>query len=86
MVWCRRCFTGFIVNIALEDRDGCVDREEGIALVKKYDEEFPSKFYKEFLEYVDITEDEFNQTVDNFRSPHLWEKIDNQWKLKFKIT
>ena len=69
-----------------EIRNGKIDREEGIALVKKYDEEFPSKFYKEFLDYIDITEDEFHQIVDNFRSPHLWEKINNQWKLKFKIT
>tara|TARA_B100001057_G_C22840205_1_gene946777 strand:+ start:930 stop:2129 length:1200 start_codon:yes stop_codon:yes gene_type:complete len=69
-----------------EIRNGKIDREEGIALVNKYDEEFPIKFYKEFLEYIDITEEEFNQIVDNFRSPHLWKKIDNQWKLKFRIS
>lgn len=55
-----------------EIRDGHITREEGIALVKRYDGEFPSRWFDEFLEYLNITEDHFWKVVDRFRSPHIW--------------
>jgi hypothetical protein len=50
----------------------------GVTLVHKYDQEFPRKYFKDFLEYIDIAEDVFAQTVDKFRSPHLWHKVYGQ--------
>jgi hypothetical protein len=70
---------------AHEIRDGKITREEGVALVKKYDGEFPSKYYSEFLNFCDISEDEFWAAVDSWRSPHLWKKIDGEWKLRFIV-
>ena len=69
-----------------EIRNDKINREEGIALIKKYDHEFPKKYFKEFLKYINISEIEFWKTIDNFRSPHLWEKRDNVWKLKHSIN
>ena len=42
-----------------EIRNGKITREEGVALVKKYDQEFPEKFFQEFLDYISIDESEF---------------------------
>ena len=67
---------------AHEVRDGHITREEAAALVKKYDGEFPKKHFKEFLDYVDMTEDEFLQVCDRFRPDHLWELRGNHWALK----
>jgi N-acetyl sugar amidotransferase len=72
-------------DAAQEIRNDKIDRQEGIALVKKYDNEFPQKYFKEFLEYIDISEKEFWKVIDNFRSPHLWEKKSSEWILKEKI-
>lgn len=74
-------------DAAHEIRDGHLTREEGIALVKRYDGEFPKKYFKEFLEYLDITEKEFWEVIDFYRalSPHLWEKINGKWTLKKQI-
>ena len=69
-------------DAAQEIRNNKITREEGSQLVKKFDEEFPKKYFKEFLEYISLTEEQFNETVDRFRSPHLWEKIDDEWVLK----
>ena len=69
-------------DAAQEIRNNKITREEGAQLVKKFDEEFPKKYFKEFLEYISLTEDQFHETVDRFRSPHLWEKIDDEWVLK----
>jgi N-acetyl sugar amidotransferase len=61
-------------DAAQEIRNGKITREEGVALVKKFDQEFPVRFFKEFLEYIDTTEEEFFATVDKYRSPHMWGK------------
>ena len=65
-----------------EIRNGKITREEGITLVKQYDSEFPNKYFKEFLEYIDVDEKRFHQIIDSFRSPHLWDKVNDVWKLK----
>ena len=43
-------------DAAHEIRDGHITREEGIALMKRYEGEFPKKYFTEFLEYLDISE------------------------------
>ena len=68
-----------------EIRNEKITREEGIALVKKYDQEFPKKYFKEFLEYISIDESEFWDIIDKYRPPHLWTKENNEWKLKHTI-
>lgn len=71
---------------AHEIRDKHITREEGVSLVKKYDGEFPKKYFKEFLEYVDMTEDQFWEVAEKFRNPALWEKQNNEWKLKNQVN
>lgn len=70
---------------AHEIRDGKIDREEGVALVKKYDGEYPKKYYQEFLEYCDLTDEEVHEVIDSWRSDHLWEKKNGKWQLKHAV-
>ena len=73
-------------DAAQEIRNDKITREEGVVLVKKYDSEFPNKYFKEFLEYIDLSEDKSWKILDSFRSPHLWSKNDkNKWILKEQI-
>lgn len=72
-------------DTAHEIRDGHLTREEAVNLVRDYDGEFPQKHFQTFLEYCDMTEDYFWRVIDSWRSPHLWEKIDNKWRLKYKV-
>jgi len=72
-------------DAAQEVRNEKITRDEAITLVRKFDSEFPKKYFKEFLNYIEITEEEFFKTIDNFRSPHLWTKKNDEWKLNFKI-
>jgi hypothetical protein len=65
-----------------EVRNKKIDRAEAIELIKKYDNEFPKKYFNEFLDYISLNEKSFWKIVDKFRSPHLWKKDENQkWKL-----
>ena len=68
-----------------EIRDRKIDREEGMALVRRYDGEFPRKYFDEFLEFCAITEDEFHEVVDSWRSDHLWFRDNEQWKLRHAV-
>jgi len=69
-------------DTAHEIRDGKITREEGIALVQRYDGEFPKKHLAEFLEYCDITEEQLTEVIDSWRSDHIWEQVDGVWQLK----
>jgi N-acetyl sugar amidotransferase len=69
-----------------EVRNDKITREEAIYLVRKYDAEFPNKYFKEFLHYIDTSEKEFWATIDKFRSPHIWNKKDDAWELRHTIS
>ena len=73
-------------DAAQEIRNGKISRDEGVALVKKFDLEFPKKYFHEFLEYIEISEKEFWHIIDEARSPHIWKKKGNEWLLKSKIS
>jgi len=73
-------------DAAQEVRNQKITREEAVILVRKYDSEFPEKYFKDFLNYISISEKEFWETVDKFRSPHLWEKnLQEKWSLKNQV-
>ena len=74
-------------DAAQEVRNDKITREEAVALVKKFDQEFPHKFYTDFLEYIGTTDFEFWSSIDKHRSPHLWSKgADGQWKLRHTVA
>lgn len=73
-------------DAAQEVRNGKITRDEAVYLVHKFDQEFPSRYFSEFLEYIDISEAEFWQIVDRFRSPHLWERRENEWHLRHQVS
>jgi N-acetyl sugar amidotransferase len=73
-------------DTAHEIRDGKIMRDEGIALIKKYDGEFPKKYFSDFLSYCSIEEKEFWEIVDSWRSDHIWFQNEmGEWKLKKPI-
>ncbi|MBI4969627.1 MAG: N-acetyl sugar amidotransferase [Rhodospirillales bacterium] len=73
-------------DAAQEIRNGHLTRDEGIALVNRYDGEFPKKYFPEFLDYIGIDEDTFWKSIDACRSPHLWCKEGNDWVLRHKVA
>ncbi|OGE30440.1 LPS biosynthesis protein [Candidatus Daviesbacteria bacterium RIFCSPHIGHO2_02_FULL_36_13] len=71
----------------MEIRNKHISREEAIALVRRYDGEFPKKYFAEFLEYLGITEKEFWEIIEFYRksSPHLWKKVKGEWRLTHNV-
>lgn len=70
---------------AQEIRNGDITRDEAIALIRRYDGEYPHQYLKSCLDYMDITEQQFHDVIDEARTPHLWKLVGNDWKLKQPI-
>ena len=69
-----------------EIRNHHIERDEAVALVHRYDEEFPRKYFPEFLDYLDLDEAEFFEITDRFRSPHLWRQTNDGWELRHRVS
>lgn len=59
-------------------RLGYITRDEGIALVKRFDS-VKSSDLKRWLRYVGWTEEEFDKVCDGFRDKRVWKKENNKW-------
>ncbi len=70
---------------AQEIRNGDLTRDEGIALVKRFDGEFPQKYIEDCCQYMEISLQQYHDTIEKLRSPHLWDKKFGQWQLKKPI-
>ena len=56
-------------DAAQEIRSGDITREEGIALVEKFDHEYPSRFEDEIFSYLSLPEKEFPEASKMFEQP-----------------
>tara|TARA_B100000787_G_C16197923_1_gene302337 strand:+ start:4564 stop:5673 length:1110 start_codon:yes stop_codon:yes gene_type:complete len=65
-----------------EIRNKQITRQEGVSLVKKYDGEFPKKYFNEFLEFCSLTDDQFEKICDKWRMSQAWTKKNNKWVRK----
>ena len=68
-----------------EIRNKHITREEGVALVNRFDGEFPDRYFSEIMEYLEMEEAFFHELCNKFRSPHLWEKDNENWQLRKTI-
>ncbi len=66
-------------HVCKDIRSGAMTREQGIEMVRKYDHVKPRDLLR-WLQYVDMTEDEFDDIADSFRDPRVWSKdADGTW-------
>lgn len=74
-------------DAAQEIRNRHLTREEGQALVNRFDGEFPDRYFTDVMEYIGMEPEYFHELCDKFRSPHLWGKDeDGNWKLRHNVA
>ena len=69
-------------DVSQEIRNNHLNIDEGKKLIKKYDGEFPDIYFDDVMNYLDIKKSFFHKNLDKFRSPHIWKKVKNTWKLR----
>lgn len=72
-------------DAAQEIRNQHLTREEGVALVRKFDGEFPARHFQEVMDYIEMKPERFQELCDQARSPHLWRREGSEWKLRTPI-
>jgi len=66
-------------HVCKDIREGKMTREEGIEIIRKMDEVKPKDLYR-WLDYVDMTEKEFDSIADSFRDTRVWSKdLSGNW-------
>jgi N-acetyl sugar amidotransferase len=63
-------------------QNGHMSRAEGLELVRKFDDEFPSTNLQENLDYLSLEEAALADLVDRHRNPEIWTFEGNRWKLR----
>lgn len=58
-------------DAAQEIRSGDINREEGVALVKRFDHEFPNRFADELFSYLSLPKNEFPVASEMFEEPMI---------------
>lgn len=73
-------------DVSQEIRNRHLTREEGIALVRRFDGEFPKKYFQEVMDYIGMQPEQFLELCDHFKSPHLWKKENGEWRLRHQVA
>ncbi len=72
-------------DAGIEIRRGAMDRDQAVNLVRLYDGLYPDEFIEIYLEYFDMTIDEFDAVLDKWVNKDLFEKINGRWKPLFVV-
>lgn len=70
-----------------EVRNRHLTRAEGVALVNRFDGEFPDRYFSEVMDYIEMDPEHFVRLADRFRSPHLWGRDSTGvWRLRHNVS
>jgi N-acetyl sugar amidotransferase len=72
-------------DAGIEIRRGAMTREQALNLVMAYDNQYPHEFLDLYLDYYQMTKDEFDEVLDRYANKSLFEKIDGIWQPKFLV-
>jgi len=72
-------------DAGIEIRRGAMTREQALNLVMAYDNQYPHEFLDLYLDYYEMTKEEFDAVLDKYANKDLFEKIDGIWEPKFTV-
>ena len=73
-------------DAGIEIRRGAMSREQAVNLVNLYDGNYPEDFIETYLNYYQMTQEEFEAVLDRWANRNLFIKENGRWKPKFNVT
>lgn len=73
-------------DAGIEIRRGAMTRDQAVNLVRLYDGWFPEEYMETYLEYYEMTREEFDAVLDRWANVELFEKVDGRWSPKFTVS
>lgn len=80
--WYKFGFTRLFDNLSIEIRNGRIDREKAIEIVKERKEEIPLRDIDKFCKYLGISKKRFFGIIERFRNKKIWKKKSGIWKME----
>lgn len=72
-------------DAGIEIRRGAMTREQAVNLVRLYDGHYPEEFVDTYLDYYQMTHEEFDAVLDKWANKDLFEKTDGRWEPTFEV-
>jgi len=69
-------------DACIDVRRGALDRKQALALVRRYDGEYPEQLIGKYLKYFGMTKAEFDGVLDTFANKEVLVKINGIWRKK----
>lgn len=73
-------------DASIEVRRGAMDRSQALNLVRLYDGHYPEEFLSIYLDYYQITKEDFDAVLDRWANKDLFQKVDGRWQPLFKLV
>ena len=73
-------------DAGIEIRRGAMTREQALPLVRLYDGHYPEEFISTYLDYYNITRNEFDSVLDKWANKSLFTKEKGIWNPNFTPT
>ena len=72
-------------DASIEIRRGAMDREQAVNLVRLYDGQYPEKYLKSYLNYFQMSLEEFDSYIDKWANKALFKKENGRWTPLFEV-
>ena len=72
-------------DAGIEIRRGAMSREQAVNLVRLYDGLYPDEYIKIYLDYYQMTQEEFDAVIDKWVHKELFRKQDGRWMSTFMV-
>lgn len=85
MMYLKFGFGRCLQDACIDIRGGRITREEAVELARKYDGEYIGEDIPVFLDYYQMTREEFDNVLDRHANKDLFEKKNGIWTPKFTV-
>jgi hypothetical protein len=73
-------------DACIEVRRGAMDRAQALNLVRMYDGLYPSDLIDLYLDYYEMSINEFEEVLNRFANKKLFQKINGRWIPNFEVA
>ena len=73
-------------DASIEIRRGAMDRDQALNLVRLYDGQYPHEFLQTYLDYYQLSKEQFDAALDRWANRDLFDKTDGSWTPRFMVT
>jgi N-acetyl sugar amidotransferase len=84
--WYKFGFSRLFDNLSIEIRNGRMNRDEAIRIVREQRDQTPHEDIDKFCNFVGINRKQFFEICEGFRNKDIWFYENSKWKIKDFVT